>query len=189
MTRSALFIINKVMVCVIIFMYLIPVHLAGQLSLNQKLQSTQDSIQKYYQNQPVKALDYAFIYEKIAVKSDSLKYRAKADNFIGMCYYMTGEVDKAIKYYIAGIKKFESLGNTWYVAMLNNNIGAAYQFRKRPNETINYYLKALKGFEDVKDTTWMANLYNNISIQKNELGLYNEELDFKKKAMDIYLVQ
>ena len=189
MTRFAFYIISKVWVCVIILMFLIPVHLTGQVSLNQKLQSTQDSIQKYYQNEPVKALDYAFIYEKIATKSDSLKYRAKADNFIGMCYYMTGEVDKAIQYYVAGIKKFETLGDIWYVAMLNNNIGAAYQFRKRPRETINYYQKALEGFETVKDTIWMANLYNNISIQKNELGQYNEELDFKKKAMDIYLVQ
>ena len=161
----------------------------GQSSLKQQLQSTQDSIQKYYQNQPVKALDYAFIYEKIALESDSLKYKAKADNFIGMCYYMNGEVEKAIKYYVAGIKKFETLKDTYFVAMLHNNIGAAYQLRKKPEETIKYYLKALKGFEEVKDTLWMANLYNNISIQKNELGLYQEELDYKQKAMDIYIAQ
>ena len=76
----------------------VPTILSGQTSVKQQLQSTQDSIQKYYQNQPVKALDYAFIYEKIALESDSLKYKAKADNFIGMCYYMNGEVEKAIKY-------------------------------------------------------------------------------------------
>lgn len=161
----------------------------GQSSVKQQLQSTQDSIQKYYQNQPVKALDYAFIYEKIALESDSLKYKAKADNFIGMCYYMNGEVEKAIKYYVAGIKKFETLKDTYFVAMLHNNIGAAYQLRKKPEETIKYYQKALKGFEEVKDTLWMANLYNNISIQKNELGLYQEELDYKQKAMDIYIAQ
>lgn len=163
--------------------------LNGQTSVKQQLQSTQDSIQKYYQNQPVKALDYAFIYEKIALESDSLKYKAKADNFIGMCYYMNGEVEKAIKYYVSGIKKFEKLKDTYFVAMLHNNIGAAYQLRKKPDETIKYYLKALKGFEEVKDTLWMANLYNNISIQKNELGLYQEELDYKQKAMDIYVAQ
>jgi two-component sensor histidine kinase len=163
--------------------------LNGQTSVKQQLQSTQDSIQKYYQNQPVKALDYAFIYEKIALESDSLKYKAKADNFIGMCYYMNGEVEKAIKYYVSGIKKFEKLKDTYFVAMLHNNIGAAYQLRKKPDETIKYYLKALKGFEEVKDTLWMANLYNNISIQKNELGLYKEELDYKQKAMDIYIAQ
>lgn len=161
----------------------------GQSSVKQQLQSTQDSIQKYYQNQPVKALDYAFIYEKIALESDSLKYKAKADNFIGMCYYMNGDVEKAIKYYVAGIKKFETLKDNYFVAMLHNNIGAAYQLRKKPEETIKYYQKALKGFEEVKDTLWMANLYNNISIQKNELGLYQEELDYKQKAMDIYIAQ
>ncbi len=167
----------------------VPTILSGQTSVKQQLQSTQDSIQKYYQNQPVKALDYAFIYEKIALESDSLKYKAKADNFIGMCYYMNGEVEKAIKYYVAGIKKFETLKDTYFVAMLHNNIGAAYQLRKKPEETIKYYQKALKGFEEVKDTLWMANLYNNISIQKNELGLYQEELDYKQKAMDIYIAQ
>ncbi len=167
----------------------IPAFLIGQLSIKEQLQSTQDSIQKYYQNQPVKALDYAFIYEKIASESDRLKYKAKADNFIGMCYYMNGEIDKAIKYYVAGIQKFETLKDTYFVAMLHNNIGAAYQLRKKPDETIKYYLKALKGFEEVKDTLWMANLYNNISIQKNELGLYQEELDYKQKAMDIYVAQ
>jgi len=167
----------------------VPTILSGQTSVKQQLQSTQDSIQKYYQNQPVKALDYAFIYEKIALESDSLKYKAKADNFIGMCYYMNGEIEKAIKYYVSGIKKFETLKDTYFVAMLYNNIGAAYQLRKKPEETIKYYLKALKGFEEVKDTLWMANLYNNISIQKNELGLYQEELDYKQKAMDIYIAQ
>jgi two-component sensor histidine kinase len=167
----------------------VPAIVFGQISLKEQLQSTQDSIQKYYQNQPVKALDYAFIYEKIASESDSLKYKAKADNFIGMCYYMNGEIDKAIKYYVSGIQKFETLKDTYFVAMLHNNIGAAYQLRKKPEETIKYYLKALKGFEDVKDTLWMANLYNNISIQKNELGLYQEELDYKQKAMDIYIAQ
>lgn len=167
----------------------VPTILSGQTSVKQQLQSTQDSIQKYYQNQPVKALDYAFIYEKIALESDSLKYKAKADNFIGMCYYMNGEIEKAIKYYVSGIKKFETLKDTYFVAMLHNNIGAAYQLRKKPEETIKYYQKALKGFEEVKDTLWMANLYNNISIQKNELGLYQEELDYKQKAMDIYIAQ
>ena len=180
---------NSFLTYIVILIFCLPSFLLSQESLKQQLQSTQDSIQKYYQNQPVKALDYAFIYEKIALTSDTLKYKAKADNFIGMCYYMNGEVDKAIQYYVAGIKKFETLGDTWYVAMLNNNIGAAYQHRKKPNETINYYKKALKGFEELKDTTWMANLYNNISIQKNELELYNEELDFKQKAMDIYVAQ
>lgn len=160
--------------------------LAAQESLVQKLQSTQDSIQKYYQNQPVKALDYAFIYQKIADTGDSLKYKAKADNFIGMCYYMNGETDKAIQFYVAGIKKFEQLNDVWFVSMLNNNIGAAYQHRKKPKETILYYEKALKGFESLKDTIWMANLYNNISIQKNELGLFDEELNLKQKALKIY---
>lgn len=176
----------------IIFSFIIvciPAFLFGQLSLKEQLQSTQDSIQKYYQNQPVKALDYAFIYEKIASESDSLKYKAKADNFIGMCYYMNGEIDKAIRYYVSGIQKFEILKDTYFVAMLHNNIGAAYQLRKKPDETIKYYLKALKGFEEVKDTLWMANLYNNISIQKNELELYQDELDYKQKAMDIYIAQ
>lgn len=167
----------------------IPTFIYGQLSLKEQLQSTQDSIQKFYQNQPVKALDYAFVYEKIAADSDSLKYKAKADNFIGMCYYMNGEIDKAIKYYVSGIQKFETLKDTYFVAMLHNNIGAAYQLRKKPEETIKYYQKALKGFEEVKDTLWMANLYNNISIQKNELGLYQEELDYKQKAMNIYISQ
>ena len=176
----------------IIFVFIIvwiPTFIYGQLSLKEQLQSTQDSIQKFYQNQPVKALDYAFVYEKIAADSDSLKYKAKADNFIGMCYYMNGEIDKAIKYYVSGIQKFETLKDTYFVAMLHNNIGAAYQLRKKPEETIKYYEKALKGFEEVKDTLWMANLYNNISIQKNELGLYQEELDYKQKAMNIYISQ
>ena len=58
--------------------------LNGQTSVKQQLQSTQDSIQKYYQNQPVKSLAHAFIYEKIALQSDRRKSKAKAQNPIGM---------------------------------------------------------------------------------------------------------
>ncbi len=163
--------------------------LSGQTSLKDRLQTTQDSIQKYYQKQPEIALDFAFKYEKIAKESDSLKYKAKADNFLGMCYYTNGEIDKAIQFYVAGIKKFEQLKDVWFVSMLNNNIGAAYQHRKKPKETILYYEKALQGFESLKDSVWMANLYNNISIQKNELELYEEELALKNKALNIYVAQ
>jgi two-component system, sensor histidine kinase PdtaS len=170
-----------------LFLLNLPIFLTGQVK--HQLQSIQDSIQKYYQNQPPKALKFAIHYQKLASTSDSLIFKAKADNFIGMCYYMNGDIEKAIHSYVSSLKKFEELNDTWFVAMLNNNIGAAYQFRKKPTETINYYLKALKGFEEISDTIWMANLYNNISIQKNELGLFEEDLMYKQKAMDIYIAQ
>lgn len=51
-----------------------------------------------------------------------------------MCYYTNGEIDKAIQFYVAGIKKFEQLKDVWFVSMLNNNIGAAYQHRKNPKK-------------------------------------------------------
>ena len=161
----------------------------GQNSLKESLQLIQDSIQKYYQNEPTKALNFALEYKSLANNSDSLFYKAKADNFVGMCYYVNGNIDKSVESYISSLKKFETLKDTWFVAMLNNNIGAAYRLRKKPVETINYYEKALKGFEEVKDTLWMANLYQNISIQKNELGLYEEDLDYKQKALKIYTAQ
>jgi len=173
----------------IFFLMCFPYDGKGQNSLKESLQLIQDSIQKYYQNEPTKALNFALEYKSLANNSDSLFYKAKADNFVGMCYYVNGNIDKSVESYISSLKKFETLKDTWFVAMLNNNIGAAYRLRKKPVETINYYEKALKGFEEVKDTLWMANLYQNISIQKNELGLYEEDLDYKQKALKIYTAQ
>ncbi|MBK6785873.1 MAG: hypothetical protein IPG79_20595 [Saprospiraceae bacterium] len=43
--------------------------LACQTSLKDRLQTTQDSIQKYYQNQPERALDFDFKYEKNCQKN------------------------------------------------------------------------------------------------------------------------
>lgn len=188
MTRASRFcrVVNHLFRRQLILAFLVPTALSGQNTIKQSLQSIQDSIQIYYQNEPSKALTFALKYKNLAYASDSLFFKAKADNFLGMCYYVNGNVDKAIDSYVKSLKKFEQLKDTWFVAMLNNNIGAAYRLRNKPTETISYYEKALKGFESLKDTLWMANLYQNISIQKNELGLYKEDLEYKQKALDIY---
>jgi len=180
------YLINGILI--LVFLVNIPgtLHLTGQKKINVILQSTQDSIQKYIYSNPDKAMSYAFRYDSIANDQDSLKYKGKGKNFLGMVYYIKSDIENAIKNYLLSQDIFEQLGDKWFVSMLHNNIGAAYQVRKQPLETIQFYEKALEGFTDLKDTLWMANLLNNISIQKGELGQYKEELAFKTKALDIY---
>ncbi|MBK7428434.1 MAG: tetratricopeptide repeat protein [Saprospiraceae bacterium] len=166
--------------------FILPVSLMASTDNPLSLQSIQDSIQKTLYSNPDKALEFALAYVEKADLQDSMLYKGKGRNFLGMVQYVKGDLDAAIKNYLAAMDIFEELEDVWFVSMLYNNIGAVYQVRKQPLETIKYYEKALKGFEEIKDSLWMANLYNNISIQKNELGLYEEELTFKTQALQIY---
>jgi two-component system, sensor histidine kinase PdtaS len=163
--------------------------LNGQINLQNRLQSTQDSIQKYIYKAPAIGMMYARTYDSIASTQDSLKYKAKAKNFLGMMHYVKGNIESAIENYIESQRIFEILGEAWFVAMLDNNIGAAYQVRNDPESTIRFYEKALQGFTVLKDTLWMANIINNISVQKGESGNYAEELEYKKRALKIYEAQ
>lgn len=169
-----------------VWIFFFPASLFCQSSAIEKLQSTQDSIQKYLYANPDRAIEFAQEYKQLAFEQDSLFLKGKALNFLGMVQYVRGDPDDAIANYMEALPIFESLDNQWFIAMMNNNIGAVYQVRKQPMETLEYYKKALSGFEELKDSLWMANLYNNISIQKNELGLYDEELKYKDKAIQIY---
>lgn len=171
-----------------LFILLIGLVSAGnaQNEIKIKLQAYQDSIQKYIYKDPAKGMSFAIKYDSLAASQDSIIYKAKAKNFLGMIHYVKGNMDKAIENYVESQRIFEKLGEAWFVAMLNNNIGAAYQVRKEPESTIRFYEKALDGFTALKDTLWMANIINNISAQKGESGNYTEELEYKKRVLKIY---
>lgn len=173
-------------ILIIMISYLFSSGLSGQINQINALQSIQDSIQKYIYKEPAKGMLFALKYDSIAATQDSIKYRAKAKNFLGMMHYVQGNIESAIRNYVESQRMFEKLGEDWFIAMLDNNIGAAYQVRKEPEATVRYYEKALRGFTKLNDTIWMANLLNNISVQKGESGKYEEEIELKKQALKIY---
>src|SRR5690606_36968566 len=78
-----------------------------------------------------------------------------------------------------------SLKDSLNMAKVTNNIGAAYNNRKDPVKTIEFYTKALDIFTKVKDTLWVSKVLYNLSTQENALGNYQEDLNYKNKALNL----
>lgn len=179
------FVISTILAA-ILWLSLPTVGLAQQQNLHQKFSDTQDSIKALLYMEPKRALEFAEHFYTLAQNQDSLFYKAKAENFIGMCRYVLGDVEPAIEAYTRALKAFEAIGDQWYIAMLNNNIGAAYQLRNKPYETISYFQTALKGFEALRDSAWMANILANIAVQYNLLGKLSESQTHFERALHMH---
>lgn len=114
---------------------------------------------------PTEARKYANLYLEIAKKTKLKKVVARGTNFIGMTYHVSGEIDKALNYYIEALKIYEETKDSLYIGISMNNIAACYQFREKPKETIDYYESALTVFRKIKNEQWIANVSYNLSSQ------------------------
>lgn len=122
-------------------------------------------------------------YLSIAQKNKLATEIARGTNFIGMTYHVSGEINKALGYYIEALKRYELLKDSLYTGISMNNIAACYQFRKEPKETIEYYEKALNIFQKINNKQWIANVSYNLGNQYATLLNFNKALNINQLAL------
>ena len=143
------------------------------------LDSLAEQIRINLWDNPELAQQYAIEYNELVQSSTDIKNQAKGSNFIGLTYYVQGDLVNAIEYYLMSYDLIKQTDDKRYGGILLNNIGAAYDAREKPIETQRYYKEALGVFEEINDTFWIANVTNNLAIQYNALGeLENAEKYF-----------
>ena len=143
------------------------------------LDSLAEQIRINLWDNPELAQQYAIEYNELVQSSTDIKNQAKGANFIGLTYYVQGDLVNAIEYYLMSYDLIKQTDDKRYGGILLNNIGAAYDAREKPIETQRYYKEALGVFEEINDTFWIANVTNNLAIQYNALSeLENAEKYF-----------
>lgn len=133
-----------------------------------RLNILSDIIKQSLYSDPTEARKFAQQYLSIAQKNKIMKEIARGTNLIGMTYHVSGDINKALDYYIEALKKYESIKDSLYMGISMNNIGACYQFRKKPKETIEYYENALSIFKKINNKQWIANVSYNLASQYSD---------------------
>lgn len=148
-----------------------------------RLNILSDIIKQNLYTDPTDSRKLAQQYLSIAQKNKLATEIARGTNLIGMTYHVSGEINKALGYYIEALKGYELLKDSLYMGISMNNIAACYQFRKEPKETIEYYEKALNIFQKTNNKQWIANVSYNLGNQYANLRNFNKALNISRLAL------
>ncbi|MER0440031.1 tetratricopeptide repeat protein [Emticicia sp. W12TSBA100-4] len=148
-----------------------------------RLNILSDIIKQSLYSDPTEARKFAQQYLSIAQKNKITKEIARGTNLIGMTYHVSGDINKALEFYIEALKKYESIKDSLYMGISMNNIGACYQFRKKPKETIEYYENALSIFKKINNQQWIANVSHNLASQYADQKNFAKSLSTSQLAL------
>lgn len=88
----------------------------------------------------------------------------------GVLYNLKNDSKNAIKYYLAGLEKYEKCGEIEGLATSYNNIAYVYQHNGDITNAILYYTKSLKIWEELKNLDGISYLLNNLGFIYKEQG-------------------
>ncbi len=122
--------------------------------------------------------------------SHSLKIKdstsiAKANVYIGEFYYEASESDSAYFYYYNAEKVYRSIRDTLELGKTLLKIAIVQKNEKDFIGSEVSTIEAISILEPLKSNDFLASLYNNLGIIYNELGDYDEAINYHKKALEI----
>ena len=96
-----------------------------------------------------------------------------------------GIYDRAIAFYMKGLKIAEEINDHYSVAALNNNIGNVYYFEEKYTKAIEYYLKAYEMLKNIGDVKGSAMTLDNIGLIYSSLKQFEKALQYQTSALEI----
>lgn len=104
---------------------------------------------------------------------------------------MKGDNDKALDYFLKGLKKSEALDNKSLIATNSYNIGNVYRVQGDIDQALVYFIRSRKNYRAVGNLGQQASLQNTIGTiyfqqgeNKEALGIFSENLAYYKKIGD-----
>ena len=87
----------------------------------------------------------------------------KTLNFLGSTYYMQGDHEDAVQFYMKSLQMAEALNQQLDLGIVFNNLGTVY-FDLTENELAGeYYEKAIDIFTEIQDTSWLSKALSNVA--------------------------
>ncbi|MCK4732984.1 MAG: tetratricopeptide repeat protein, partial [Methanophagales archaeon] len=122
-----------------------------------------------------------YLLEKIRDKEE----KAKILGELGVIFYYSGELEKAIEYYEKALKLEEELEIKEGIAAILGNIGIVYSTRGELDKALEYYEKALKLHEELGKKEGIAAILGNIGVVYQTRGELDKALEYYEKALKL----
>ena len=143
----------------------------------------------YYNENYVRAVEYAQKAQEFAVKSGSKKFEAKADRALGNVFTAMGDYKNASKHYFSGLKFYEAVKDSLGIVSMHNNLGVVYDRLGEFDKALTHYFKARDMFNQLRpqqqQTFGLTSLYNNIANIYQTKADYKSALQYYNKALTL----
>jgi signal transduction histidine kinase len=110
---------------------------------------------------------------------------AKAQNYIGNSYYMQGNYDQAMRFYLDALDRREQLGDSVGVAGSLNNVGLVYAAQRSYSQALSYYVRAAALNERLGNKLFLGRNFNNIAQVYEQLGKLDSALLYNHRSLEV----
>lgn len=131
------------------------------------------------------AFAYARACEEAANNSTNPFLIAKANNLLGVLYFRTGKLEKALAHHSKALALREKINDKEGMAYSKLNIANVYSDLNKKADAEKYYLQALQQFNEIGNLKLKANTLNNIGILKFEAEEYNAAKKYFIQSLQI----
>lgn len=152
----------------------------------QKVILLNDLYKQYLNNNPVKALSYTRQALSLAEKLNDPSGMASSFNNMGVIYKNQGNLDKALKNYIAALQIQEENKFVDALAYTYSNVGTVYSLKREYDKALEYFNKANDQFQSIKHNLRIIGSLNNIGNVYEAKGDYDKALEFYLKSLKLY---
>jgi serine phosphatase RsbU (regulator of sigma subunit) len=161
----------------------------------KKLQSTTDTKSKieilnrlgemHLRTEPSRARWYSMAALELAEKTNYAQGKVNSSNSIANSFYLEGNYNSSLEYYLKALKVVEELGDKKGIANGLMGIGNIYSAQGNNKLALEYQLKSLKIREELNDKDGISGCYNNIGIIYMEQKEYEKALDYQLKSLKL----
>ncbi len=140
----------------------------------------------YVNNNPVKALSYTRQALTLAEKINDPSGMASSYNNMGVIYKNQGNLDKALKNYIAALQIQEENKFVDALAYTYSNVGTVYSMQGNYDKALEYFNKANVQFESINHKLRIVGSLSNIGNVYEAQGNHELALEYYLKALKFY---
>jgi LuxR family transcriptional regulator, maltose regulon positive regulatory protein len=112
-----------------------------------------------------------------------MKLNAEALRSIGLSFYQSGELKKALSSFSSSLEKYNQLGEELDAAKVLLDLGALHLALGEFDEADNAYKKSLSFWQATQNSLWQTNLLNNIGVVQHLRGKYEQAAISFEKAI------
>lgn len=138
-----------------------------------------------------------YFLRKAEVLADSLDFveaRGESKSWIGVSFYIKGEYDRALPYFMESLRIFTALGDHSGIAGAFNHVGLILTTQKRFQDAIAYHRRGVYHAELARDISRLSRNNFNIGLNYDELSAYDSALHYltlslaQSKSADIHQI-
>lgn len=162
------------------------IEIVSSQDLAEKPATLNHIIRLSYLDNPDTAIYYSKQLHKISEQAADEIAVARAEFFLGICYYLKSDYKQAAYYYENAYQAYLNADDKAGISYSLNNLGIIYELQGDFRTALEYYLESLKIDEEIAPPISIADSYTNIGVLLMKLGNLQKAKKYYFKAYNIY---